>query len=99
MLQLTDDIDAFPQWSPDGTKIAYTIGSVWLMDTDGGNKLRLTDSSLNGNFVRWSPDSKQIVFMSYRDNQIFRINVDGSDLVQLTDHAGGASNPKWQPAP
>ena len=41
----------------------------------------------------------QILFVSGRSGpqQIYRMNMDGSDLKRLTDGTGEASNPSWHP--
>jgi len=46
-----------------------------------------------------SPDGKQLVFQSNRTgtNQIFIMNVDGSDLKQLADFSMGAETPVFSP--
>jgi Tol biopolymer transport system component len=46
-----------------------------------------------------SPDGKQLVFQSNRTgtNQIFIMNVDGSDLKQLADFPMGAETPVFSP--
>jgi Tol biopolymer transport system component len=45
--QLTTDGGAMPSWSPDASKIVYTRtqerdGGLWIMNSDGGGKRRLT---------------------------------------------------------
>ena len=68
---------ANPAWSPDGSKIAYNyiLGnnySIWIMDSNGSNKVPLTKVD-NNKFAlkgtrwidrdpRWSPDGSKIVF-------------------------------------
>ena len=51
-----------------------------------------------------SPDGKRIVFVSDRNNgqnrndlNLYIINVDGTDLVQLTDDPRDEFNPQWSP--
>ncbi|MCK4822641.1 PD40 domain-containing protein, partial [bacterium] len=67
--QLTsDNRDHFPEWSPDGRKIAFQSGpigeeAIWLMDSDGTGKIQLTDNTSNV-FPHWSPDGEKIVFTS-----------------------------------
>src|SRR5690348_12026958 len=54
----------YPQVSPDGTKICFsvdagegrdTVRSLYVMDVDGGNRKKLTDHARE---PFWSPDSK-----------------------------------------
>ncbi|MFS0862176.1 S9 family peptidase [Fredinandcohnia sp. 179-A 10B2 NHS] len=57
--------DAAPKWSPDGSALAFRSNrtgknQVWLLHTDGGEAVQLTDVKQGvGEFV-WSPDGKQL---------------------------------------
>lgn len=64
------------EWSPDGEWIVYsTVNSFWgsvdtsdifLMQSDGSNRTRLTDHRMGGNFnPAWSPDGTKIAYFSY----------------------------------
>ena len=61
-----DDRD--PDWSPDGTKIAFIsnrnddVYQVYVMDADGSNQIRLTDGPRRKQGPDWSPDGQQIAF-------------------------------------
>ncbi|MCP3742544.1 S9 family peptidase [Rossellomorea sp. BNER] len=48
---------------------------------------------------RWSPDGKQVAFVSNRlnKNQIFILSRDGGEARQITDCENGAANPVWSP--
>src|SRR3954468_14940233 len=59
----------YPQVSPDGTKICFSVDdgegrdavrSLWVMDSDGGNRKKLAE---NAREPFWSPDSKRIGFL------------------------------------
>jgi Tol biopolymer transport system component len=59
----------YPQVSPDGTRICFSVDqgegrdavrSLWIMDTDGQNRRKLLD---NAREPFWSPDSKVIGFL------------------------------------
>ena len=103
-----DDIEAHhrdPTWSRDGTLIAYnhfTEGLV-IVNSDGTNRRLVTDNS--GVSFSWSPDNRQIAFESFRDNgrnrtekdQIYTINIDGTDRRQLTDLSSYNEKPDWSP--
>jgi Tol biopolymer transport system component len=36
--KLTSEWTIMPDWSPDGTKIVYVAGGIWVMNSDGSNK-------------------------------------------------------------
>ncbi len=85
--------DAGPDFSPDGTKIAFlsyraTIvhGDIWVCDSDGSNPMQLTNLPEHTGTPRWSPDGKQIVFDSYGDRQteVFVVNAEGGVPRRMT---------------
>jgi Tol biopolymer transport system component len=54
-----------PLWSPEGSRIAYTLaGNVWTMNADGTGSAPLTSVSIGteAKAVAWSPDGKQLLF-------------------------------------
>src|SRR6266498_2119013 len=63
------------------------------MDGDGKNQKQLTADSSDNNWPSVSPDGRHIVFMSNRTGsyQIWRMNLDGSNLKQLTN----VSDARW----
>src|SRR6185312_2542539 len=87
-----------PQLSPDGRTVAFTIQTVdmtanttpvqiYTVPLAGGEPRRLTHEGSQNTRPRWTPDSKRIVFTSNWRNgtQIWSMNADGSEPVELTD--------------
>jgi hypothetical protein len=98
---------AYPAWSPDGLRIAYTGDSpgggghpyLWIMLADGSNPTPLGD----GKMPAWSPDGSQIAFSV--GTAIIMMNADGSNRRTLATlqspgiPAGSYElwNPSWSP--
>lgn len=69
LTQTPKEHEHYPQVSPDGSKICFsvdqgegreTIRSLWVMDADGKNRKKLVDQARE---PFWSPDSKVIGFL------------------------------------
>ena len=88
--QLTDATNRSqaPLVSPDGTKIAFysnreTTWSTWVMDIDGSNPTLARTATEP---TAWSPDGKRIYANNYfAFNRVLVFDVDGDNLVELTD--------------
>ncbi|HEY0101813.1 MAG TPA: S8 family serine peptidase [Pyrinomonadaceae bacterium] len=99
--------DYWPEYSPDGTQIAFTSGrgddlyyQIYVMNADGTNVRRITSNQTGHNAESaWSPDGKQIAFRSSRDGdwEIYVINVDGTNERRLTNSPGADIDPTWSP--
>jgi TolB protein len=94
-----------PAWQPDGAHIAFawTQGyepgnlNIFIIDVADGKYVQLTHGEGKNENPSWAPDGIHIAFSSTRSGrqeQIWSMRADGSDLKQLT--TGGAnSNPFW----
>jgi Tol biopolymer transport system component len=99
----TDD-DEEPSWSPDGSQIVWISNAdgkfaIYLMQSDGSQQRRLTDSSASNMDPTWSPDGKRLAFTSERDGnaEIYVMNADGSHQRRLTSNAAPDRTPVWSP--
>ena len=58
-----------PRWSPDGKYLAFLSKrdegktQVWLLNRQGGEAQRLTETIQDVKDFAWSPDSKRLVLM------------------------------------
>ena len=104
--------DLEPAWSPDGRFLTYVSDrdgdfKIYVMDTRTGEHRRLTNRHEKEWAPAWSPDGKWIAFVSGSDeiippvkfkitSHIYRIDANGTNLVQLTDQ-GKNLPPAWSP--
>ncbi len=68
--------DSDPQWSPDGTRIAFVSDrtgkafdesrntDVWVIDANGGQLTKISTSEEPDTSPRWSPDGRTIAFVN-----------------------------------
>ncbi|HSR30384.1 MAG TPA: DUF885 family protein, partial [Anaerolineae bacterium] len=112
-LSRTGQRETRPDWSPDGSRIAYVrrLGhsnhEIFVVSADGSGATRLTNKpDSTESEPAWSPDGTRLAFVSNeRPNlmtfsgrfQIWVMNADGSGQRLLTEIGGTNSSPDWSP--
>jgi len=94
-----------PDWSPDGTRIAFVgkrpeeIFGIYVMSADGSDPIRLTSQEYEAQYPEWSPDGSRIAFTVVQGGKfdIYVMNADGSGVRQLTHSADEDNWPEWSP--
>jgi Tol biopolymer transport system component len=101
-----------PAWSRNDAKIGYVrvtspdTSAIYTMNADGSNKTQLTSLGVTGLGLTlglgqlklaWSPDGTRLAFMDVGNSlDIFAINADGSNRVNLTNTPDNDTYPDWQ---
>ncbi len=98
--------DNYPDWSPDGSTIAFATTrngntDIYLMDDTGGTLVNLT-SGINNLATRpnWSPDGSQLAFNSPEGGlgtHIWVVNPDNTGHNQLTTANTVDEHAVWSP--
>ena len=99
-----------PQVSPDGNSVVYvrrsndimndrTRSQLWRIDADGQNHRPLLSSTENAASPRWSPDGKQLAFVSSStgSSQIHLRWMDNGDVAVVTHLQSSPSSLSWSP--
>src|SRR5580698_9499276 len=95
-----------PELSPSGRQVAFTVQTVdvqkntkpeqiYVVSVDGGVPRQITQDGTVNERPRWSPDSRQIYYVSNRGgtSQIWVMDADGTHGRQITHIATEASAP------
>jgi dipeptidyl aminopeptidase/acylaminoacyl peptidase len=96
--------------SPDGATIAFTVttrdlpkaqsaGHIWTMSAGGGAPRQLTLHEKGESAPAFSPDGKQLAFVSSRDGtaNLYVLSLDGGEARKLTNISTGVADPLWSP--
>jgi len=104
--RLTDDLAdiAQPDWSPDGTEIAfqsYRDGNfhIWVLDLEDKTSKQLTTGPFDCREPRYSPDGRRIVFSSDRGGSygIYILDRASGAISTLADSDAEECEPAWSP--
>jgi TolB protein len=115
-LTSTPGNDWWASVSPDGAKVAFSSArdgnyEIYVMDIDGRNQTRLTNSPEAEISPAWSPDGRRLVFVRLigsaspqqtrsalsGNRDIFVMNADGSGVQQLTNGPEQEHSPTGSP--
>jgi dipeptidyl aminopeptidase/acylaminoacyl peptidase len=97
------------QFSPDGARVAFVVAEppkgerrarhIWLYEKKSDTVRQFTFSAKDESSPRWSPDGKQLAFLSNRDDQqqIYAIRADGGEAAALTKGKRSVHSFAWSP--
>jgi Tol biopolymer transport system component len=92
-----------PDWSPDGSKVAYCASpsnsakGIFVIPIVGGSSAQL--SSLDGSNPSWSPDGTRVAFEAEIEGNwdIYIVSATGGDLNRITTALAEDRDPAWAP--
>jgi len=100
-----------PVFSPDGSKAAVVVtqnglgenlpaSHIWLVDVATKALRQYTNSQKSETSPKWSPDGKNLAFISARhgEPQIYLLDMAGGEALQLTHAKTAVSDFIWNPA-
>lgn len=107
-LTTTAGVKSGVDWSPDGKMLAYASqGGIWVVDVEGGEPKRLTNSPPGSGDPRgasdrqpqWSPKGYWILFETGRrgNNDLMVVSPDGLTTSYLTSSEADEGNAAWSP--
>ncbi|MGD9931414.1 MAG: alpha/beta fold hydrolase [Mangrovibacterium sp.] len=96
--------------SPDGTTVLFAVTyynkdenkgyrELYTVPASGGDVSRITNTATNESEARWRSDGKKIGYLSSESGsvQLWELNPDGTEAVQVTEIEGGISGFNYSP--
>ncbi|MGC8890954.1 MAG: TolB family protein, partial [bacterium] len=71
--------------------------NIWIMDSDGSNLTKLTDTSVYDGYPCFSYEGGKIAFESGNtgSREIYIMNVDGTNPINITNSPNDDRYPSW----
>jgi dipeptidyl aminopeptidase/acylaminoacyl peptidase len=97
------------QFTLDGSRLAFTItlpvkgtlrrSEIWVLDVPTRKLRKFTHSAKADSSPRWSPDGRQLAFISARNDrpQIYLMPSDGGEAEVLTESKSAVTSFEWSP--
>lgn len=88
-------------FSADGKWISYVAipeGTLWRSRADGSDRLQLTSNEERAALPRWSPDAKQIAFVSMKPGEswkLYLVSADGGTPRLIVKENGSQIDANW----
>jgi Tol biopolymer transport system component len=89
-----------PEESPDGKKLAFSaLTHVYTLELPNGKPQRVTSGNAREFQPAWSPDGKQLVYVTWSSEggQLWKVSASGGTPQRLSKSAAVYSNPTWSP--
>ncbi|MGJ5820339.1 winged helix-turn-helix domain-containing protein [Paludibaculum fermentans] len=93
--------DASPQYSPDGSRVAFRTDrtgdeQIWVALAGGSSAVEVTQGKLRPSVARWSPDGKSLVFNNSKTKDLY-IATEAGDAWHVRPFGGIGVHPVYSP--